>query len=163
MHAKDTATGKEQKITITANSGLNEAEIQKMVKDAPGARGRGQGAPRGDRGAQQARLADVPGGEELAENRDKIPEGDRAELEAGLKDAKEVVEDKDPKEAELFKTAFSGCRRRRTRWRSDVQAAAGAAGGGGDRRGAEGGGGAPAAGRRKDDVIDAEYTEGPKT
>ena len=34
VSAKDTATGKDQKITITANSGLNEAEIQKMVYDA---------------------------------------------------------------------------------------------------------------------------------
>jgi molecular chaperone DnaK len=32
--AKDTATGKDQKITITASSGLNESEIQKMVKEA---------------------------------------------------------------------------------------------------------------------------------
>src|SRR6201747_2219903 len=32
--AKDKATGKENKITIKANSGLTEAEIQKMVKDA---------------------------------------------------------------------------------------------------------------------------------
>ncbi len=31
--AKDEATGKDQKITITANSGLNEDEIQQMVKD----------------------------------------------------------------------------------------------------------------------------------
>src|SRR5271156_3970950 len=34
VHAKDTATGKDQKITITANSGLNEADIQKMVREA---------------------------------------------------------------------------------------------------------------------------------
>ncbi len=32
--AKDTATGKDQKITITASSGLSEAEIQRMVRDA---------------------------------------------------------------------------------------------------------------------------------
>ncbi|MEO7110765.1 MAG: molecular chaperone DnaK [Polyangiaceae bacterium] len=32
--AKDTATGKDQKITITASSGLSESEIQKMVKEA---------------------------------------------------------------------------------------------------------------------------------
>ena len=32
--AKDLGTGKEQKITITANSGLNEEEIKKMVKEA---------------------------------------------------------------------------------------------------------------------------------
>ncbi|RYE75336.1 MAG: molecular chaperone DnaK, partial [Myxococcales bacterium] len=34
VSAKDTATGKDQKITITANSGLSEAEIQKMVNEA---------------------------------------------------------------------------------------------------------------------------------
>ena len=34
VSAKDTATGKEQKITITASSGLTEAEIDQMVKDA---------------------------------------------------------------------------------------------------------------------------------
>ena len=32
--AKDKGTGKENKITIKANSGLSEAEIQQMVKDA---------------------------------------------------------------------------------------------------------------------------------
>lgn len=32
--AKDKATGKENKITIKANSGLNEEEIEKMVRDA---------------------------------------------------------------------------------------------------------------------------------
>jgi molecular chaperone DnaK len=34
VSAKDLGTGKEQKITITASSGLNEEEINKMVKDA---------------------------------------------------------------------------------------------------------------------------------
>ena len=34
VSAKDTATGKEQKITITASSGLTEAEIDQMMKDA---------------------------------------------------------------------------------------------------------------------------------
>src|SRR5512138_2985493 len=32
--AKDTATGKDQRITITANSGLQETEIDRMVKEA---------------------------------------------------------------------------------------------------------------------------------
>ncbi|MBW2183830.1 MAG: Hsp70 family protein, partial [Deltaproteobacteria bacterium] len=34
VSAKDLGTGKEQKITITASSGLGEEEIEKMVKDA---------------------------------------------------------------------------------------------------------------------------------
>ena len=32
--AKDEATGKDQKVTITANSGLSDDEIDKMVEDA---------------------------------------------------------------------------------------------------------------------------------
>ncbi|KAG1415072.1 hypothetical protein G6F57_023816 [Rhizopus arrhizus] len=34
VSAKDKGTGKENKITIKANSGLSEDEIQRMVKDA---------------------------------------------------------------------------------------------------------------------------------
>src|SRR5258707_12552246 len=34
VHAKDKGTGKENKITIKANSGVSESEIEKMVKDA---------------------------------------------------------------------------------------------------------------------------------
>ena len=34
VSAKDTATGKEQKIRITASSGLSDAEIEQMIKDA---------------------------------------------------------------------------------------------------------------------------------
>ena len=55
VHAKDTATGKDQKITITANSGLNEAEIQKMVKEAAEHEARRQGASRAGRAPEQAR------------------------------------------------------------------------------------------------------------
>src|ERR1041384_8834896 len=34
VSAKDLATGKEQKITLTSSSGLSEEEVKKMVKDA---------------------------------------------------------------------------------------------------------------------------------
>ena len=55
VSAKDKATGKEQKITITASSGLSKDEVDKMMKDAELARRRGQEAPRGDRDAQPRR------------------------------------------------------------------------------------------------------------
>ena len=38
VSAKDKATGKENKITIKANSGLSDAEIDKMVRERRGAR-----------------------------------------------------------------------------------------------------------------------------
>ena len=43
VSAKDRATGKTQTITITASSGLAKDEVERMVKDAAGARVRGQG------------------------------------------------------------------------------------------------------------------------
>ncbi len=65
VSAKDLGTGKEQKITITASSGLNKDEIEKMVKDAEAHAERGQEAPRGDRGEEPARLARLPDREDL--------------------------------------------------------------------------------------------------
>jgi molecular chaperone DnaK len=63
VSAKDRATNKEQKIRIEASSGLTEAEIDKMVKDAESHATEDRGSQGEDRGAQPARLADLPGGE----------------------------------------------------------------------------------------------------
>ena len=101
----------------------------------------------------------------LDENRDKIAEADRLELETALKDAKDTVENnRDPKEASVFEGAFERLQKASHKmaealYRSAAGAQAGAEtppeGGAGAPSGEGGGGG-------KDDVIDAEYTEGPK-
>ncbi len=57
VSAKDKATGKENTIKIKASSGLSEAEIQKMVKDAEEHAEDDQQAARGRAGAQRARHA----------------------------------------------------------------------------------------------------------
>jgi molecular chaperone DnaK len=95
VHAKDTATGKDQKITITANSGLNEAEIQKMVKDA-------QEHEREDKERREAierrnKLDNLTYTLEktLTENKDKIPAADLATLEGLIKEGREAVEKQD--------------------------------------------------------------------
>ena len=66
VSAKDKATGKEQKIVIQSSSGLSEAEIQKMVKDAEEHAADDRAAPRGDRGAQPGRQRPLPGREDAA-------------------------------------------------------------------------------------------------
>ena len=99
------------------------------------------------------------------QNRDKIAEGDRTELEAALKDAKDTVENnRDPKDAAAFEGAFERLQKASHKMAEALyRSAAGAAGGaespppGGEGAPPEGG-----AGGGKDDVIDAEYTEGPK-
>ena len=64
VSAKDHGTGKEQKITITASSGLSKDEVDRMVRDAELERRRGQAPPRTRRRAQPGRLAGLPGGED---------------------------------------------------------------------------------------------------
>ena len=71
--AKDEATGKDQQITITANSGLSEAEIQQHGRRGQVARGRGQAAPRADRARNKRRPAVLEVEKALAEAKDKLP------------------------------------------------------------------------------------------
>ena len=61
VSARDQETGKEQKVTINESTNLDQAEIERMVARRAGARRRGPPAARGDRRAQRARLARVPG------------------------------------------------------------------------------------------------------
>ena len=64
--AKDNATGKDQKITITSSSGLSKEEVERMAKDADAHCGRGQGEARGDRRQEPARLDGLPDREDAA-------------------------------------------------------------------------------------------------
>ena len=66
VRAQDKGTGKEQKITITASSGLSKDEVDKMQKEAEmHAVGRHQ-APRGNRGQEHGRHHGLPGGKDAA-------------------------------------------------------------------------------------------------
>ena len=77
VSAKDLGTGKEQKITITASSGLNEDDIKKMVKDAEAHAGEDKAAAPDDRGPQPPRLAGLLDREEPGEHKEKL-RGERA-------------------------------------------------------------------------------------
>jgi molecular chaperone DnaK len=92
VSAKDLATNKQQAITITSSSGLNEKEIEKMVKDAEKFRAEDQ--QKKDAIENRNKLDQLSYSlEKLArENKDKIPESMASEVEAAVKHAKEVVE-----------------------------------------------------------------------
>jgi molecular chaperone DnaK len=164
VSAKDKATNKAQHITITASSGLSEAEIQRMVKDAQEHEAEDKKRREAIEARNKLEALTFQVQKHLDENRDKIAEGDRTELEAALKDAKDTVENnRDPKDAAAFEGAFERLQKASHKMAEALyRSAAGAAGGtespppGGDGAAPEGG----ASG--KDDVIDAEYTEGPK-
>ncbi len=95
VSAKDKATGKENKITIKANSGLNESEIQRMVKDAEAhaAEDKKQLAVVTSRNQLDSLVHSVQ--KSLKEYGDKLAADERAKIEAALKDAEEAMKTDD--------------------------------------------------------------------
>ena len=95
VSAKDMGTGKESKITITANSGLSEEEIKKMMDDA-------QAHAEEDKKKKEA--ADIKNRadslvyqteKQLKENGDKIPDDIKTPLQNGIEDLKKAIADND--------------------------------------------------------------------
>jgi molecular chaperone DnaK len=167
VSAKDKATNKQQHITITSSSGLSEADIQKMVKDAQEHETEDKKRREAIDARNQLESLSFQVQKHFDENKDKIAEPDRSELEAALKDAKDTLEaNREPKEPDALKSAFERLQKSSHKMAEalykNASANGGAEGGGGEGApeggGAEGGGGAGA----KDDVIDAEYTDAPK-
>jgi molecular chaperone DnaK len=95
VSARDKATGKEQQIRIQAKSGLSDADIERMVKDAEA----NAEADRQRREAVEARNqldALVHSTEKtLKENGDKVGPGEKAEVEAALAEARTAMEGQD--------------------------------------------------------------------
>ncbi|MDP1658177.1 MAG: molecular chaperone DnaK [Methylotenera sp.] len=101
VSAKDKATGKENKITIKANSGLSEAEIQQMEEDA---------IKYADEDKKYRELVDARNAADgmvhsvkksLAEHGDKLDAAEKEAIETALKDVEEAMksDDKDTIEA----------------------------------------------------------------
>jgi molecular chaperone DnaK len=93
--AKDMATGKDQKITITASSGLNEGDIQRMVKDA--AEHEAEDKRRREEIERRNKLDNFcyTIERQITENKDKLDAGDVSKLEGLIKEGREAVEKQD--------------------------------------------------------------------
>jgi molecular chaperone DnaK len=89
--AKDNATGKDQKITITSSSGLSKEEVERMAKDAEAH----AAEDKEQREAVEARNhldSLVYNVEKMVKDAgDKVPQSDRAEVESALADAKSTL------------------------------------------------------------------------
>ena len=157
VSAKDKATGKENKITIKANSGISEEEIQKMVKDAElnAAEDKKKLEVVQARNQGEALVHSVK--KSLAEYGDKLDAGEKEKIEAAIKDVEESLktEDKEAIEAKTS-TLMSASQKLGEKMYADMQAQQGAqaAAGGGE------GGGADASAKPADDtVVDAGVKE----
>ena len=157
VSAKDKATGKENKIKIQASSGLNEAEIQRMVKDAEAHAEEDRKALElvNARNACEALVHSVK--KSLHEYGDKLDAGEKEKIEAALKDAEGVLKSEAKAEIEAKAEALAKASQKlgekmyaESQKAAQGEAAAGQAAGdaqGGDAKKAEG------------DVVDAEFTE----
>ncbi len=169
VHAKDTVTGKDQKITITANSGLSESDIEKMVKDA--AEHEAEDKIRREQIERRNKLDNLCYTIEktVTEHKDKLPADDVTKLEALVKEGREAVEKQDDDKTQELLTKLESEMQRVASVMYQAQGAnGGPSAGGGDTNGDAGhdhdsaGGGAAggAAGGKKDGgVIDAEFEE----
>jgi molecular chaperone DnaK len=157
--AKDMATGKDQRITITAGSGLSKDDVDQMVKDA--ASHEEEDRKRRDEVERRNKLDNMcyTLERQISENKDKIPADAVSTIEGLIKEGREAVEKQDDAKvtdvlARLEKEAHAMA--------TKLYESAGA-GGPGAAPGAGGApGGAAPSGKgdgKKSDVIDAEFEE----
>jgi molecular chaperone DnaK len=160
VSAKDKGTGKESKITIKANSGLSEEEIQKMVKDAElnAAEDKRKLELAQARNQADSMLHSVR--KSLGEHGDKLEAGEKEKVESALKALEEALKGEDKADIEAKTEALmSASQKLGEKMYAEAQAAAGAAGGpSGAAGGPQAPGGAQPAGAA-DDVVDAEFKE----
>jgi len=155
--AKDKATGKENKITIKANSGLSEAEIEKMVKDAEA------NAVEDKKKVEIVQAKNQADGlvhsvrKSMTEYGDKLDADEKAKIEAAIKDVEDAMKGEDKADIEAkSEVLVTASQKLGEKMYADQQAAAAAAGpAGGDAPQQPAGDSKPA----DDNVVDAEFKE----
>jgi molecular chaperone DnaK len=155
--AKDKATGKENKITIKANSGLSEDEIQAMVKDAElnAVEDRKKLELIQARNSADAMVHSVK--KSLAEHGDKLDAPEKEKIEAALKDTETALkgDDKDAIEAKTEALMTASQKLGEKVYADSQAAAAGAGAAAGGAQDAQ-----PSAAKAADDnVVDADFKE----
>ena len=148
VSAKDKGTGKENKITIKANSGLSEDEIAQMVKDAE---------VNADADKTQRELVEARNGADalvhstkksLTEYGDKVSADEKTAIEAALKELEDIIPTGSKEELESKTEALStAAMKLGEAMYADMQAKAQAEQGGAE------------ATPEQADVVDAEFTE----
>ena len=160
VSAKDKATGKEQSIRITASSGLTEAEIKNMVKDAES---HGEEDKRKKELAEARNEADnmvYSVEKSLREFGDKVSEDERSKIQAEIDKTKKAIESDN---AETIKSAVQELSTVSYKLAEEMykkaSAQSGAGGEGGPGEGAAGGQEEGAKPKPKEDVVDADFEE----
>jgi molecular chaperone DnaK len=159
VSAKDKATGKENKITIKASSGLTEQEIQQMVKDAE---------THADEDKKQVELVTTRNQAEalshsirksLTEYGDKIDAAEKQKIEDALKALDEALKGTDKAAIdERMQTLATASQKLGEKIYADAQAK-NAQGAAPEQPKAQAAGGEAETAKEEGNVVDAEYTE----
>ena len=156
--AKDKGTGKENKITIKANSGLSEDEIQKMVKDAELNAADDKKKLEIVQARNQGEAAVHTVTKSLSEHGDKLEAAEKETIEAEVKSLEEALKGEDKADIEAKTTALmEASQKLGEKMYADQAAAAGGA----DAAAAAAGGAASGnnSAAQDDNVVDAEVKE----
>jgi molecular chaperone DnaK len=151
--AKDKATGKEQNITITASSGLSDADINRMVDEAESHEAEDRARREAIEARNQLDSLIYSTRKLVDENGEKFSEADKLMAEEALKSAQEVLDrHKEPTEAAELQSALESLQHTAHKLAESLY------------KGAAGEGGAPGAAPEQEsggdsDVIDAEFED----
>ena len=157
VSAKDKASGKENKITIKANSGLSEEEIQNMVKDAELNAADDKKKLELVTAKNQGEAAVHSVNKSLAEHGDKLDAAEKSTIETAVKELEEALKGEDKDAIDAKTTALmTASQKLGEKMYADAQAAGGAEAAAAA-AGASAGAGASAA--ADDNVVDAEVKE----
>jgi molecular chaperone DnaK len=150
VSAKDKGTGKEQQIRIQASGGLNEGEIERMVKEAEEHAEEDRQRKEVIEARNQADSLIYSTEKSLKEHGDKIGGNDRQAIEAAISDLRGVLESAD---AATLRSKTENLAQLSMKL-GEAMYRAQAEGGGGD-----GSGGGAADGTSDENVVDADFEE----
>ena len=158
--AKDMATGKDQKITITSSSGLSKDEVERMAKEADAHAAEDKAARESIESKNQLDSMVYNIEKMLKEHGDKISGSERGDVENALADAKKALESNDKAQMEKARenlTAASHKLAEQMYKAAQPQGGAPGAPGPGPSAGAQPGGDGQT--KKDEGVIDAEYVD----
>ncbi|MBQ9772090.1 MAG: molecular chaperone DnaK [Lentisphaeria bacterium] len=150
VSAKDLGTGKEQKITITANSGLSEEEIKKMVDDAKAHEAEDKAAKDKIETKNRADSMVYQTEKQIKELEDKLSAEAKSEVEAAIAKLKKDIENDD---TEAMKASMKSLEEKLMRYGQEIYQQAQASGAAG---------GTQDAPKNDDGVVDAEIVDDEK-
>ncbi len=152
--AKDKATGKENKIKIQASSGLTEAEIQRMVKDAEAHAEEDRKTLELVTARNQAEALVHSVKKSLKDYGDKLDAAEKEKIESAIKDAEGVLKSEDKAEIDAKATALAQAAQTLGQKMYAEQQAQAQAGQAQDQPGQQ-----QEPGKKDENVVDAEFTE----